>query len=89
MILVVDDNTLFRELDGEAVALDLDSGIYYGLNTAGAWLWGRLAAAGGMTRERLTAELVEEFAVDRDVAARDVGAFVEAMLASGLLHAMP
>jgi hypothetical protein len=32
-------NALFRDLGGEAVILDLDSGTYFGLNAVGTRIW--------------------------------------------------
>ena len=32
-------DAIFRELDGEAVILDLGSGTYFGLNAVGARIW--------------------------------------------------
>jgi hypothetical protein len=36
---VVSKDALFRDLDGEAVILDLRSGTYFGLNAVGARIW--------------------------------------------------
>jgi hypothetical protein len=33
------DDVVFREVDGEAVILNLRSGIYFGLDTAGTRIW--------------------------------------------------
>ena len=47
---VLSKDALFRDLNGEAVILDLDSGKYFGLNAVGTRVWqlierhGRLAA---------------------------------------------
>ncbi len=47
---ILSKDALFRDLDGEAVILDLDSGTYFGLNAVGTRIWqlveqhGRLAA---------------------------------------------
>ena len=37
--VTLSDNTVFRELDGEAVLLQLDEGTYYGLDDVGTRLW--------------------------------------------------
>ena len=37
--VTVSDSTLFRELNGEAVLLQLDEGTYYGLDDVGTRLW--------------------------------------------------
>jgi hypothetical protein len=89
MIVSTNGRTLVRELDGEAVILDLDSGMYYGLNRVATVVWNRIAAAGEVGTDRLVDEVVDEYAVDPDVARREVEAFVEALCASRLAHARP
>lgn len=37
--VTVAEDTVFRELDGEAVILQLESGMYYGLDPVGTRLW--------------------------------------------------
>ena len=36
---ILSKDALFRDLDGEAVILDLDSGTYFGLNAVGTRIW--------------------------------------------------
>lgn len=51
-------DVLARELEGEAVLLDLASGRYFGLNATGVRIWALLAEGGDLTaiRDRLAAE---------------------------------
>ncbi len=35
----IPDEVIFRELDGEAVILNLDTGIYFGLDAVGTRIW--------------------------------------------------
>lgn len=84
MIVSTCGQTLVRELDGESVVLDLESGMYYGLNRVATVVWSRMVAAGEAAVDRLVADVVDEFAVDPGVARRDVEAFVEALCASRL-----
>jgi Coenzyme PQQ synthesis protein D (PqqD) len=86
VIVSVNPRALVRELDGEAVVLDLDSGMYYGLNAVGTWIWNRASASGGLPFAALVAELVEEFDVVPPVAERDASAFIEALRTSRLVH---
>lgn len=37
--LVIDDKVVFRELDGETVILNLETGIYFGLDDIGTRMW--------------------------------------------------
>jgi len=85
-VVTVTPRALVRELDGEAVLLDLDSGMYYGLNSLGTWIWNRTSAAGGLAFDTLVEELVTEFDVERPVAEREAAAFVEALRENGLAN---
>lgn len=78
------DQVLGRELDGESVLLDLDSGMYYGLNGVATVVWNRVVAGGEVDVDQLVAEVVDEFAVEPDRARREVEAFVEALRANRL-----
>jgi Coenzyme PQQ synthesis protein D (PqqD) len=63
-------DVVFRDLEGEAVILDLSSGTYFGLNEVGTRVW-RLVDEG-----RDSSQIVEivaaEYAADRETIARDV-----------------
>lgn len=85
MIVSASGRALVRELDGEAVLLDLDSGMYYGLNGVATVVWNRMAA-GEAGIEQLVADVVDAFAVEPEVAQREVEAFVQELCASRLAH---
>ena len=69
--MLIKDSVVFRELDGEAVILDLDTGTYYGLNETGTRIW-QLLGEGADTRaivETVAREYdAEPAAIERDVA---------------------
>lgn len=75
------------ELDGEAVILSLDQGVYYGLNPVGAFAWALLE------RPRTVAELrdavVEAYEVDAPTAEADLLELLADMAARGLVHVRP
>ncbi len=70
-------------VDGEVVALDMRSELYLGVNPAGARLW--QALADGTTHAELLQILIDEYSIDRQVAGRDVDAFIEQLREQGLL----
>lgn len=74
----------WREVEGEVVALDVAAFEYVAANRAGAVLWRELAD--GTTPERLTAALVERFAVDDATAANDVDRFLAVLRERDLIH---
>lgn len=60
----ISEDAVFRELEGEAVIVHLDSGMYYGLDPVGTRLW-QLIDAHGQLRPVFDAAL-EEFEVEPD-----------------------
>lgn len=73
------------ESGGEIVALDDRSLQYLSANPAGALVWQALVE--GATREELLAQVLEEFEVDHEVAARDLDGFLAELAKLGLLEA--
>ena len=71
----IGDDTVFRELAGEAVLLQLDAGMYYGLDGVGTRLW-QLIADRGRLRDVLE-QAQREFDVDPVILERDLLALVE------------
>ncbi len=79
----IPDEVVFRELDGEAVVLNLDTGIYFGLDAVGTRIW-RLIEDRKPLRAVLAA-LVDEYDAPPDRLQRDLLAFVEHLNGKGLL----
>ena len=68
------DDAVFRELDGEAVVLNLQSGIYFGLDAVGTRIW-QLCQEHGSLRS-VWAALRDEFDASPDDLRADLLAFV-------------
>lgn len=68
--LVVGAQVLFRQLDDEAVLLDLKSGTYFGLNDVGARAWQLIIDHGALSR--VLEVLLQEYAAEPDVVERDL-----------------
>jgi hypothetical protein len=68
----------------EVVVLDESELAYISTNASGAMLWQELAR--GTTRERLISRLIDAFAIEVDVATRDVDAFLADARRRGLLE---
>lgn len=77
-------DVIWREADGEVLALDGESAKYVSANSTGLLLW--KALVDGATREELAGRLVEEFDIDASSAKRDVDAFVADLAANGFLE---
>ena len=72
----------WRQTDAEAVVLDLEESVYYGLNPLGTLLWKRLAD--GATREDLI-DLLVAGGAPAAAASEDVDAFLSELVSFGLL----
>ena len=82
--LVVPDDVIFRELDGEAIILNLASGIYFGLDEIGTRCWTLVAGAG--TLRHAVDVMAGEFDVDRSTLERDLLELVAGLLDKGLVQ---
>lgn len=72
------------ELGGEAVLLDLTTGVYYGLDPVGTHVW-RLLQQPRSLRE-LRDLVIEEFDVDAERCEADLTAFLASLSEHGLLQ---
>ena len=83
MRLRVADNVVCRNLAGESVLLNLDTGTYFGLDAVGTHLW-NLVAEHGSTALAIDT-LLAEFDVDAPRLRKDVMALIDQLLAKRLL----
>lgn len=78
-----------RKIAGEdvVVALGAASKQFNGiikLNDTGRFLWDRIAE--GCDEEGLVEAIVSEYSVDREIAAKDIKAFVNTLIGAGVLE---
>jgi hypothetical protein len=73
----------WREIDGEAVILDLGSSTYFSTNRSGTLLLRRLVDE--RTRDELVDTLVQSYEISHERATSDVDAFVQILSARGLI----
>lgn len=78
------DAVAWREVDGEVIALGLESSTYFGTNSSGTVLWRRLAE--GTTRAELVGDLMTTFDLEQAHAQADVDAFLDDLRGRGLLE---
>ncbi|HKN93135.1 MAG TPA: PqqD family protein [Thermoleophilaceae bacterium] len=74
----------WREVEGELIALDVQSSTYFAVNRTAASIWPALVE--GSTRTDLIESLTGRFGIEHDVAARDLDAFLEQMSERSLLE---
>ena len=70
----VSKDAVFRDLDGEAVILDLGSGTYFGLNAVGARIWQLMEQHGGL--RAVFDELCREYDAAPEMLEKDLIALV-------------
>lgn len=80
---IPDDAVVARELEGETVLLNLDTGIYFGLDVIGTRIW-RLIGA-GESLDRVLAALLAEYDVDAAPLERDLLDFIDQLQGRGLV----
>ena len=76
------DDAVVREMDGESVLLNLETGMYFGLDEVGTRVW-RLAADDGSLRA-IRERLLEEYDADAATIERDLLALAVALVSKGL-----
>ena len=79
----IPNDVVFRELQGEAVILNLASSMYFGLDAVGTRVW-QLCEAHGSLRSVLEA-MQQEFEASGETLRVDLLAFVDELLTKGLL----
>lgn len=75
---------MFRDLDGEAVLLELESGRYFGLNETGTRMWLLLLEHGRV--EPALRALLDEYQVSRDRLEEELLGFLSALASERLLE---
>lgn len=83
--LKIPDQVVTRQVGDETVLLNLESGIYFGLDPVGSRFLELLEAESALTA--VIARILEEFEVSEAQLEADLLRLVDEMLASGLLEA--
>jgi len=83
MKLRVSDDVVFRDLAGEAVLLNLATGIYFGLDDVGTRIWHLISDRG--STDGIIEILMSEYDVERDRLRRDLDSLIRQLLDKGLL----
>ena len=79
----VSDDVVFRELDGEAVLLNLASGIYFGLDAVGTRVWQLIEQHGRL--DTVLERMCEEYDAPADVLQRDLLRIASELAQKGLV----
>ena len=82
-IVTIPEDVIFRELEGEAVILNLTTGVYFGLNEVGTRAWMKLAESRSV--RMVVVALAEEYDVDRATLEQDVLGLLADLIDKGLV----
>ena len=82
--ITVAPHVLLRELDGEAVLLNLANESYYGLDQIATHMWKTLLTAESL--RSAIVQLQQEYAVDSEQLEMDIHRLVVELEAEGLVH---
>ena len=82
--LLLNDSVVFAELDNEAVLLNVETGVYFGLDEIGTEIWNLLSAGG--SESDVVGKLLLEYEVDPEQLRADVGDFIAKLESHGLIR---
>jgi hypothetical protein len=82
--VIASKDQVWRELDGEAIVLNLETGVYYGLDPVGARIWSLLQEP--IRVEQICQKLLDEYDVERTACQEDLLALLKGMADSGLIQ---
>src|SRR5439155_25926548 len=83
-IVVVAKEQVSCDLGGEAAILNLQNGVYYGLDPVGARIWNLIQEPKGINE--IYEILLKEYNVDPDRCERDLLALLQKLAAEGLIE---
>jgi coenzyme PQQ synthesis protein D (PqqD) len=84
--LVVNESVVFAELDDEAVLLNIETGVYFGLDEVGTEIWNLLTT--GAAKAAIVEALLAKYEVDAGELAADVSDFIATLETNGLVRAV-
>jgi hypothetical protein len=83
----ISGDVVSRELEGEAVILNLESGTYFGLDVVGTRIWSLLQEDGSL--RRAFEEVLQEYEVAPEKLEGDILRLVEELRSKGLVRLGP
>ena len=79
----IPEDILFREIEGEAVLLNIRTGVYFGLDKMGTAIWQRIQKKKRL--EQVVDEMLQDFDVDRKTCEQDLREFTARLEKNNLL----
>lgn len=81
-VVSVSDDAVFRELEGESVVLNLETGMYYGLDEVGTCAWRAIEPKGAL--RQAFERVVQDFETERAAAEADLLELAASLVDKGL-----
>ncbi|HLH72554.1 MAG TPA: PqqD family protein [Chloroflexota bacterium] len=81
---VINESVVYAELEGEAVLLNVETGVYFGLNGIATDIWKLFER--GASPEEIVHQLVEEYDVEPAVVQEDLDRFLDSLRSHGLVR---
>jgi len=81
--VVVADDVVSCDLDGEAAILNLKDGVYYGLDPIGAKIWNSIQKT--CLVDDLIEMILKEYNVDREICENDILELINELIDNGLV----
>lgn len=82
--VVPNRSVVSAKVDGEAVLLNIDTGIYFGLNAVGTCIWEFLVE--GKCQDEILDQMVAEYDVERERLESDFTSFMDLLLENDLVR---
>ena len=83
-LIEIEENVLFRELNGEAVILNVETGNYFGLDQVGTRAWTLIREHKALSK--VVGLMEAEYEVSRDALRNDLVALAKELSAHGLVR---
>jgi hypothetical protein len=83
-VITVAKGQVSSELANEVIILDLNAGVYYGLNPVGARVWALIQQP--TTVRDITKTIIAEYDVELAQCEHEIGNLLEDLLAKGLIY---
>ena len=82
--LRISKEIIFQELEGEAVLLNMQNGIFFGLNPVAKRMWELLNELG--QAEEVLKQLLQEYEASEEQLRKDLVDFIEKLKSKGLIE---
>ena len=83
----ISPSVIYRDVSGEVVLLNLQSGVYYGLDPVGSRMWQLLMEQRPL--DDVCSVMLEEYDVTADVLRADLSKLVDELATRGLVTVLP